>query len=171
ASTGATTVYYGTPRDDSTLLERMVQHNLELQRRDGIRRHFSADWQEVAALNPDYARFVEGERARLGENHPLFLTQYCLRQVPGAGRLFSGAQQAQLTGVHVRRHTPIPGETYVAGLDIGGGMGESDHDSTVLTIGRVIEPLSDALVQTPRLEVVEHIALTGVPHDELFGRL
>lgn len=171
ASTGATTVYYGTPWDDSTLLERMVQHNLELQRRDGIRRHFSADWQEVAALNPDYARFVEGERARLGENHPLFLTQYCLRQVPGAGRLFSGAQQAQLTGVHARRHTPIPSETYVAGLDIGGGMGESDHDSTVLTIGRVIEPLSDALVQTPRLEVVEHIALTGVPHDELFGRL
>jgi hypothetical protein len=171
ASTGATTVYYGTPWDDSTLLEGMVQHNLELQRRDGIRRHFSADWQEVAALNPDYGRFVEGERARLGENHPLFLTQYCLRQVPGAGRLFSGAQQAQLTGTHARRHTPIPGETYVAGLDIGGGMGESDHDATVLTIGRVIEPPSNSLVQTPRLEVVEHIALTGVPHDELFGRL
>ena len=171
ASTGATTVYYGTPWDDSTLLEGMVQHNLELQRRDGIRRHFSADWQEVAALNPDYARFVEGERARLGENHPLFLTQYCLRQVPGSGRLFSGAQQAQMTGTHSRRHTPIPGETYVAGLDIGGGMGESDHDATVLTIGRVIEPASDALVQTPRVEVVEHIALTGVPHDELFGRL
>jgi hypothetical protein len=171
ASTGATTVYYGTPWDDSTLLEQMVQHNLELQRRDGIRRHFAADWQKVAAINPDYARFVEGERARLGENHPLFLTQYCLRQVPGAGRLFSGAQQAQLTGTHTRRHTPIPGDTYVAGLDIGGGMGESDHDATVLTIGRVVEPPSGALVQTPHLEVVEHIALTGVPHDELFGRL
>jgi hypothetical protein len=26
-------------------------------------------------------------------------------------------------------------------------------------------------VQEPRLEVVEHIALTGVPHDELFARL
>jgi hypothetical protein len=171
ASTGATTVYYGTPWDDSTLLEQAVQHNLELQRRDGIQRHFSADWQEVAAFNPDYARFVEAERARLGENHPLFLTQYCLQQVPGAGRLFSGPQKAQLAGTHSRRHTPVPGETYVAGLDIGGGMGESDHDSTVLTIGRAVEPRSDALVQTPRLEIVEQIALTGVPHDELFGRL
>lgn len=171
ASTGATTVYYGTPWDDSTLLEQAVQHNLELQRRDGIRRHFSADWQEVAALNPDYARFVEAERARLGESHPLFLTQYCLQQAPGAGRLFSGPQKAQLAGTHSRRHVPASGETYVAGLDIGGGMGEGDHDATVLTIGRVVEPRSDALVQTPRLEIVEHIALTGTPHDELLSRL
>ncbi len=167
----ATTVYYGTPWDDSTLLEQMVQHNLELQRRDGIRRHFTADWQEVAALNPEYGRFVEAERARLGETHPLFLTQYCLQQVPGAGRLFSGTQQAQLTGSHSREHSPASGEVYVAGLDIGGGMGDSDHDSTVLTIGRAVEPRSDSLVQTPRLEIVEHISLTGVPHDELFGRL
>jgi hypothetical protein len=171
ASTGATTVYYGTPWDDSSLLEQMTQHNLELQRRDGIRRHFTADWQEVAAINPDYARFVEGERERLGATHPLFLTQYCLKQLPGAGRLFSGSQVAQLGGAHSRCHAPAAGELYVAGLDIGGGMGESDHDSTVLTIGRVVEARSDALVQTPRLEIVEHISLTGVPHDELFIRL
>jgi hypothetical protein len=168
---GATTIYYGTPWDDSTLLEQMVQHNLELERRDGIRRHFTADWQEVAALNPDYARFVEGERARLGETHPLFLTQYCLQQVPGSGCLFSGPQQAQLAGNHSRQHSPTSGGVYVAGLDIGGGMGESDHDSTVLTIGRAVEPRPDALVQTPCLEIVEHISFTGVPHDELLSRL
>jgi hypothetical protein len=149
----------------------MVQHNLELERRDGIRRHFTADWQQVAAFNPDYRRFVESERARLGENHPLFLTQFALRQVPGAGRLLSGAQMAQLAGRHSRRHSPAAGEVYVAGLDIGGGMGESEHDSTVLTIGRAIEPGTEALVQIPRLEIVEQIALTGVPHDELFPRL
>jgi hypothetical protein len=170
AANGATTVYYGTPWDDSTLLEQAVQHNLELQHRDGIRRHFSADWQEVAAINPEYGRFVESERARLGESHPLFLTQYALRQAPGAGRLFSAAQRAQLAASHARQHTPTPGETYVAGLDIG-GMGEGDHDASVLTIGRVVEPAPEALVQEPRLEVVEHMALTGVPHDELFGRL
>jgi len=171
APTGATTVYYGTPWDDSTLLEQAVQRNLELQRRDGIRRHFSADWQQVAAINPEYARFVEGERERLGENHPLFLTQYALQQAPGAGRLFTGAQRAQLGGTHHRQHAPIAAENYVAGLDIGGGMGDSQHDSTVLTIARVIDLAAGALVQEPRLEVVEHIALTGVPHDELFARL
>ena len=95
SSTGATTVYYGTPWDDSTLLERAVQTNLEFERRDGIRRHFAADWTAVAERNPQYARYVEGERARLGENHPLFLTQYALKTVSGGGRLFAAAQRAR----------------------------------------------------------------------------
>lgn len=170
ATTGATTVYYGTPWDDSTLLEQAVQRNLELQRKDGIQRHFEADWMEVASSNPAYARFVEGERERLGEKHPLFLTQYALKPVPGAGRLFSGSQRAQLGGSHARQHAPNAGETYVAGLDIG-GEGTGDHDATVLTIARLIAPSPAALVQEPRLEVVEHIATTGAPHDESIARM
>jgi hypothetical protein len=173
SSTGATIVYYGTPWDESTLLEQAVQHNIELQRRDGIQRHFAADWQEVAPHNAAYARFVQAERQRLGESHPLFLTQYALKPVPGAGRLFSAAQQSQLSGAHARQHVPTAGETYVAGLDIGGGQGDSGrpHDATVLTIARVIDPASDSLLQASRIEVVEQIALTDVPHDELFARL
>jgi hypothetical protein len=170
APSGATTVFYGTPWDDSTLLEQMVQRNLELQRKDGIQRHFEADWREVAAENPMYARFVESERERLGEDHPLFRTQYALKTVPGAGRLFSGSQRAQLQGTHGRQHGPVAGETYVAGLDIG-GEGEGDHDATVLTIARVVEPSPLAVVKEPRLEVVEQVAMVGAPHDEAIGRV
>ena len=72
APLGATTVFYGTPWDESTLLEEAVQTNLELERRDGIQRHFSADWTAVAEFNPTYARFVEAERARLGRRPPAF---------------------------------------------------------------------------------------------------
>lgn len=173
APTGATIVYYGTPWDDSSLLERAVQHNLELERRDGIPRHFTADWTQVAELNPAYARYVDAERARLGEDHPLFRTQYALKTVAGKGRLFSGGQLAQLQGRHARQHAPCDGETYVAGLDLGGqdfgGVGR--HDATVLTIARVVPPAGDAIVREPRLEVVEHIAETGTPHDALFARL
>ena len=93
ASTGATTVFYGTAWDDANLLERAKQTHLEAERRDGVRRHFEYDWQAVAAHNPAYARYVLGERERLGADHPLFLTQYCLRTLPGAGRLF-GADPA-----------------------------------------------------------------------------
>ncbi len=171
ATTGATTVYYGTPWDDSSLLERAVQHNLELQRTDGVQRHFQADWTDVAAYNPTYARYVESERKRLGENHPLFLTQYALRPIAGAGRLFTAAQRAQLQGTHSRQHAPLDVETYVAGLDIGGQANGGTNDATVLTIARVTEAPSDAIVREPRLEVVEHIALTGIPHDELIARL
>ncbi len=183
---GATTVYYGTPWDDSTLLERAVQTNLELRQRDGIRRHFSADWSAVAEWNPQYARYVEGERARLGENHPLFLTQYALRTVSGGGRLFTAAQRAQLQGRHDRQSAPHTGDVCVAGLDLGGqeweatgnekwemGNGSSGrgHDATVLTIARAVMPASDAIVPEPRLEIVEHLAFDGEAHDTLFARL
>jgi len=49
------------------LLEEVKQVNLELERKDGICRHFRYDWQEVAKYNPDYLAYVEGEKQRLGE--------------------------------------------------------------------------------------------------------
>ncbi len=50
ATTNVTTVHYGTTWDDATLLEEVKQTNLELERRDGIRRHFRYDWEEVASI-------------------------------------------------------------------------------------------------------------------------
>jgi hypothetical protein len=175
ASTGATTVLYGTAWDDRTLLERTKQANLEAERRDGLRRHFQYDWQRIARHNLAYARFVESERRRLGENHPLFLTQYLLQPISGGGRLFSRGQLAQLQGDHARQSQPLPGETYVAGLDVAGqdltDVTNPHRDATVLTIARVLHPPRSSLVQEPRLEVVEHYAWTGEPHDSLFERL
>jgi hypothetical protein len=186
APANATTVYYGTPWDDTTLLEQAVQSGRERERRDGVRRHFQYDWAAVAELNPDYGRYVEGERERLGENHPLFLTQYALKTVSG-GRLFRAGQRAQLQGTQPRQSALMNrGESYVAGLDVGGqelgepgasttlraGSGRArEHDPTVLTVARVVAPASDAIVQEPRLEVVEHLAVAGEKHDELFVRL
>jgi hypothetical protein len=174
ASTGnATTVFYGTAWDERTLLERAKQRHLELERTDGVRRHFEYAWEEVARYNPAYERYVEAERERLGEQHPLFLTQYCLKPIAGRGRLFSPGQLAQLQGRHARQQAPRPGETYVAGLDLAGGAGETpsaDQDATVLTIVRASYP-ADGLVQEPRLEVIEHYAWQGEPHDSLLRRL
>jgi len=171
----ATTVYYGTPWDDATLLERAKQRHLELERRDGVRRHFEYDWEAVAAHNPAYARYVAAERERLGERHPLFLTQYCLKAISGGGRLFSPGQLAQLQGRHPRQRAPRRGETYVAGLDLAGGALEGeparDHDETVLTIARASFPAHDAVVLEPALEVVEHYVWQGEPHDKLLRRL
>lgn len=68
----------------------------------------------------------------------------------------------------------------MAGLDLGGqelASGDSERDvargrdATVLTIGRVLYPASDALMQEPRLEVVEHRSWVGEAHDRLFGAL
>ena len=177
SSTNATTVYYGTAWDDASLLERAKQANLEAERRDGRRRHFEYDWEHVARWNPAYGEFVERERQRLGETHPLFLTQYCLKTIAGGGRLFSAGQRAQLEGAHERERTPVAGAAYVAGLDLAGGddaggaRPNASRDATVLTIGRLVYAETGALVSDPRAEIVEHYAWTGEPHETLLPRL
>ena len=166
AARAATTVFYGTAWDDAGLLERMKQTHLAQERRDGIRRHFEYDWQVVAAGNPDYARYVTGHRDALGEEHPLFQTQYCLRALPGAGRLLSPTQLTLLRGGHEPLDSPRGGEHYVGGLDVAGEASQAQtgrgHDATVLTIARVLEGES-----APAVEVVAHYAWTGAAHTAL----
>jgi len=181
AATNVTTVHYGTTWDDSTLLEEVKQTNLELERKDGIRRHFGYDWQEVAKCNPDYLAYVEAERERLGENHPLFLTQYRLLPIHGGGGYLSPQQRAQLNGEHPRRHQPEPGETYVAGIDLAGEAEAEEgaylravkprQDSTVVTIGELDFSLCDDVQNQPGLKVVEHYRWTGRKHAELYPQL
>ncbi len=178
AATNATIVFYGTAWREDDLLARVRAHHLELERRDGIRRHFACDWETVARYHPPYAHFVAQERERLGESHPLFLTQYLLQPLPGAGRLLTPAQRALLRGEHPRLHAP-PAEAperslgYVAGLDVGGEALTPGRppDATVLTVARVLAAPADAVAPEPSIEVVEHAAWQGTSHAELAGGL
>lgn len=183
SASNVTTVHYGTTWNDSTLLEEVKQSNLELEGKDGVRRHFRYDWQEVAKYNPAYLKFVEAEKERLGSNHPLFLTQYALVPICGGGGLLSSAQRAQLQGGHSRLHHPEPGKVYVAGIDLAGeAEGVEDavlrylkpqQDSTVVTIAEIdTGAVSTLLVlQQPKISVVEHYWWTGRPHAELYSTL
>jgi hypothetical protein len=120
SSTNVTTILYGTTWDDSTLLEEAKQTNLELEKRDGIRRHFRYDWQEVGRCNPDYLKFVEAERQRLGEQHPMFRTQYALLPVSHGGGFLSRQQIALMLGEHDRQSQPQEKRIYIAGIDLAG---------------------------------------------------
>jgi len=139
ASRSTATVFYGTPWTETSLLEEMKQRHLELERKDGVRRHFEFDWQVVAAANPAYRHFALAERERLGEHHPAWRTQYCLETVPGAGLLFTPQQRALMQGTHARarvRTRDLTDATIVAGLDVAGEAFAPgrDQDETVLTI-------------------------------------
>ncbi len=177
ATTNVTTVHYGTTWDDLTLLEEVKQANLELERKDGVRRHFRFDWEEVARYNPDYRAYVEAERERLGEDHPLFLTQYRLLPIQGGGGFFSSGQRAQLQGGHARKRQPETGKTYIAGLDLAGesedGCGGANplKDSTVLTIGEIDFPAIGGIIKEPRVIIVEHYRWTGASHTGLYPQL
>lgn len=174
SSTNATTVQYGTTWDDGTLLEQTKQQNLELEKQDKIKRHFRFDWQVVAKYNPTYGTFVESERDRLGEDHPLFRTQYRLLPLPASGRLFTRAQIAQLLGSHARQRAAHPGAVYIAGIDFAGQAEQLEdmvltrpqRDATVVTIAAVT--YKDNL---PIIKLVEHYAWIGTPHHELHAQL
>lgn len=187
AATGVTTVLYGTAWDDRGLLEQARALHQELERRDGVRRHFEYDWEVIAAYNPAYRRYVEGERERLGEHHPLFQTQYCLRAVAGGGRFLSPTQLALLRGEHPRQRQPSGG-LVVAGLDVAGGMelGEvvgdgrtqpsigqrsREQDATVLTLAEVEWEGTTPTQPWPQVRVVDHLVWRGVPHAALLPQL
>jgi len=172
AAENATVVHYGTTWDESTLLEEVKQVNLERGKADGLQRHFRFDWEAVAECNPPYRAFVEAERRRLGEDHPLFRTQYRLLTVREGGGLFTPEQLALLRGTHARQRDRDIRTTYVAGLDVAGeapdGAGGTKHrDSTVLTIAAIDFPPLDDILGEPIVRVVEHYCWTGRPHDEL----
>jgi len=179
ATTNVTTVHYGTTWDDATLLEEVKQTNLELEARDGIRRHFRYDWEEIARHNADYRAYVEAERERLGENHPLFLTQYRLLPMHDGGGYLSRQQRSQLQGEHRRYHQPEPGKTYIAGIDLAGEAEieqgaalralKPRQDSTVVTIGEL--DFGGDTFKQPRVKVVEHFWWTGRKHTELYPQL
>jgi len=180
SATNVTTILYGTAWDDRTLLEEVKQANLGLERQDGIRRHFRYDWQEVGRYNPDYVRFVEAERQRLGAEHPLFRTQYALLPVTYGGGFLARQQIALMLGEHERQSHPEAKGVYVAGVDLAGeheqaiaGGEASGHergrgcDSTVITIAEVDATSSSQ----PLLRVVEQYRWTGTPHSQLYVQM
>ena len=185
SATNVTTILYGTTWDDSTLLEEVKQTNLELERKDGIKRHFRYDWQKVGQYNPDYVKFVQDERQRLGEEHPLFRTQYALLPIKHGGRFLSRQQIAMVLGEHQRQSEPEGKRTYIAGVDLAGEHEQEmikreapvngrarGLDSTVVTIAEIdAHPALNALSAGPVLKVVEQYQWTGTPHSQLYTQM
>lgn len=179
ATTNVTTVLYGTAWTAGTLLEEQKQANLALEAKDGARRHFQYDWRAVAACNPSYGRYVEGEIARLGSDHPILRTQYCLETLAGSSGFLSDTQRAQMRGEHGRLHSALPGREYVAGIDLAGEDEEAADaalrslkprkDSTVITVAELDWSVISDLVLEPRLKVVEHYWWTGRSHREQYA--
>jgi len=180
SSTNVTCIHYGTTWDDSTLLEEIKQNNLELEKIDGIKRHFRYDWQEIARYNQDYGRYVIQEKERLGEDHPLFRTQYALLPIKGGGGFLSRNQIAQMIGSHHRLRSPDKaGALHIAGVDLAGeaapemslllraGNDEGrSQDSTIITIAQV-----DMANKLPALRIVEQYQWTGIAHSQLYPQM
>ncbi len=172
ASTNSTAVFYGTPWTDDTLLAQAIADGHAAEDRDGRRRVFEVPWDVVAEHVPDYGLFVESERARLGANHPIFLTQYELQTLAGAGRLLSASQLAAIRGEYARQVSAQRNAVYVAGIDVA-GEDTAQHvlrgrDSTVCAIARVTHRPAP---QEPLCELVQAYEWAGTPHKTMYSEI
>lgn len=143
-STNATTLFLGTVWSRNTLLARQMRHFDELEARDGVRRVWRVNWEEVARDLPLYGDRVRARIEQFGAGHPFIRTEYCLEELEGEGGLFPPTRLAMMRGDHERVHGAEPGRRYALLVDVAGeeesgtGMGafsdESRRDSTALTV-------------------------------------
>jgi hypothetical protein len=167
ASTNATRVMYGTPWTTATLLHRELVAGQAAERRDGQRRVFLSDYNTVQAEVPPYAMHIQDQLARLGPDHPLFLTQYALQTIDEAAGFIPAHRQQLLQGLHAAHSEPHPDTLYAFALDVGGGSEQNEpsaHDWTALTIAEVI-PTDDL----PVYRIVGRRAWQGANQPTLYA--
>jgi len=179
ASTNATTVLWGTAWTSDTLLARTARHLEELTARDGVRRVFRYDAEEVARHVPAYGQYVRRQVARLGRNHPLIKTQYYLEEIDAQGGLFDPLRRALMHGDHPRQTEPTPGRRYALLLDVAGedeaggstlerlGLENPRRDATALTVVEV-EARPGSL---PTYRTVDRRLWLGVKHTALHSQV
>jgi len=179
ASTNATRVFWGTRWTNDTLLERELKSAQQAQERDGIRRVFIVDADEVGAVVPAYAEFVRSEVAKRGRQHPLIKTQFYCETIEAQAGMFPPARIMLMRGDHPRQEIPTHGKTYALLVDVGGqdemslNPNELDNparDSTAATIVE-ISPESITLLQKPTYRTVNRRKWTGQKHVIVFQHI
>jgi hypothetical protein len=175
ASTNATRVFWGTAWTSRTLLHRELVAAQAAQQRDGIRRVFVLDANQVAAEVPAYGNFVAEQVAKLGRNNPMIKTQFFSEEIDAESGMFPAGRRALLYGPQPALEKPTPSIVYAFLIDVAGedeaqagGPGSDQQltnpgrDSTALTIVEVdLASIADPAVQKPTYRVVFRRTWTG----------
>jgi len=187
ASTNATRVFWGTAWTSRTLLARELRAATKAQKKDGVKRVFILTADHVSKEVPAYGKFVAGQVARLGRNHPMIKTQYFSEEIDAEGGLFPPERCALMRGTHSPRVSPETNKLYAAALDLAGedeavisdpsmASGEAaelsnpKRDSTALTIFEVdLSTVDDPLIGKPAYKVIFRKEWIGTKHSKLYG--
>ena len=98
-----------------------------------IRNHFEYDWKVAAKYNPNYAKYIEKEKKRLGEKSDEFRMSYCLEWIIERGMFIDISKFELNNGESALERVMYDKQaTHVAGIDLGG-----KGDSTVITMVEV----------------------------------
>lgn len=135
AAYNATIVKIGTATTYKGDFFDAIQRNKrrDADRKSHIRNHFEYDYTVAAKYNPNYAKYVEKEKARLGEKSDEFRMSYKLEWIIERGMFIDinifepSCGEFTLERVHYDKSA-----THVAGIDLGG-----KGDDTIITMVEV----------------------------------
>jgi len=169
ASTNAPTILWGVSADGLDLLEEYARFN---HGTDRVLRYPAEIWCE---LSEAYAAHYAARVRKLGEDHPVMLTQYRLIPVESLGSYLSQAQRDSLfSGDHERLSGPRAGPySYYVIADIGGESeldledagireAEPERDSTMAWVIEVDDSAGEE--PYPLARVVDGVWCTGQVH-------
>lgn len=181
AANNATIVYFGTAWTSTTLLARAMREAKAAQERDGRRRVFVYDADDVRRLVASYGAYVDKEVARLGREHPLIKTQYFCETIDAQVGMFNATRMALIHTKREAHDEPRDGSSYAFLLDVA-GQDEAvmnDPSATLANPGRdavtlsIVElDMSSVAVQgKPTYTVVHRVEWFGLNHLVVFGKL
>lgn len=129
----ATKILIGTPSTQKGFFYHSVERNKrEYANGTGRRNHFEYNWEVVVKYNPKYAKYIEGEKARLGEDSDEFQMSYNLKWILERGMFVDPSKFEKLGDPNSNIVYTDHLKPHVAGIDLG-----KQSDSTVITIVEV----------------------------------
>lgn len=135
AAYNATTIDIGTATTYKGYFYDVIQRNKadDIKKTSILRNHYEYNYTVASKYNAKYAKFVEGEKKRLGENSDAFRMSYKLEWIIERGMFIDIALfLKQNTEALLERTMYDKTNTHVIGIDVGG-----KGDSTVCTVVEV----------------------------------
>lgn len=140
-----------------------------------IRNHFEYDCDVAAKYNPKYAKYVEKEKKRLGENSDEYLMSYKLKWIIERGMFIDITKfEANNCEFSLEREMSNKIATHVVGIDVGGKgdptvvtVVEVDWDMPVIMESRTNEDTGeDEVYSAYNTYIIDWLCISGVPDYE-----
>lgn len=125
----ATKILIGTPTTHRGFFYEAIERNKKEYENGGRRNHFEYDYKTIIKYNPNYEKYIEGEKKRLGEYSDEFQMSYNLKWVLERGMFVTGKLFDKLADRDRGIVLSDWDKYHVAGIDLG-----KKQDSTVITV-------------------------------------
>jgi len=125
-----TMVKTGTPSNTKNNFYKSIQLNKRTQTSRGKRQnHFQWDWRDVSKINDRYAKFIEKEKLRIGEDSDEFQMSYNCKWMLEKGMFITSNVMDELGDTSMEAQRSYHRSPVVVGIDPARKM-----DSTVVTV-------------------------------------